>query len=222
MTTPTLVCFDIGGVLIRHFREWPVACDAMGLPVPQNLNDPAFVAKRRELHQHFGTGRIEEESFYNGLAEAAGGGLYTVADIRRLHQGWLLEEYAGVADLLAVLKQRVTIALLSNTDAAHWRQMHHLPDSSRRYASMTHVHHPHASHLLGAMKPDDLIYERFEQAVGVAGERILFFDDLPRNIEAARARGWQTVHIDHTRETAPQIAAALVAHGLLDLVPSMP
>lgn len=215
---PTLVVFDIGGVLIRHHRAWAPACRAVGLPVPENVDEPSFLAARRRLHHLFGIGEIDEDAFYAGMASADTQRLYTPADIRRLHEGWLLDEYAGVASLLASLRRaaRARTATLSNTNAGHWRQMNALPDSRSRYASLTHIEHLHASHLLRAAKPDALIYERFEAAMNAKPHEILFFDDLKENIAAASSRGWRTVLVDHTQETEPQIRAALIAHRLLD------
>lgn len=43
---------------------------------------------------------------------------------------------------------------------------------------------------VGAAKPDPAIYEAVEQGLGLPGEQLLFFDDRPVNVEAARARGW--------------------------------
>lgn len=215
---PTLVVFDIGGVLVRHHRAWGPACQSLGLPVPPDVDEPGFVAARRRLHHLFGIGEIDEDAFCAGLAAAAPKGLYTPADIRRLHDGWLLEEYAGVADLLALLRKaaRARTATLSNTNASHWRLMTSLPDSRTRYASLTHIEHLHASHLLQAAKPDALIYERFEAAMRATPAEILFFDDLSGNINTAASRGWRTVLVDHTQETEPQIRAALLAHKLID------
>jgi glucose-1-phosphatase len=48
------------------------------------------------------------------------------------------------------------------------------------------------------------------KAIGVAAERIVFFDDLVENIEGARKRGLTAVHV-----TSPDdVAEALTALGL--------
>ena len=60
-------------------------------------------------------------------------------------------------------------------------------------------------------KPDAAIYEAVEREGGVAPGALLFADDRLDNIEAARARGWQT----HLFEGPEGFAARLVAEGLL-------
>jgi HAD superfamily hydrolase (TIGR01509 family) len=47
------------------------------------------------------------------------------------------------------------------------------------------------------MKPDPALYRVVESAAGVPPARILFIDDRPENVEAARKLGWQAfVHQD--------------------------
>jgi putative hydrolase of the HAD superfamily len=48
-----------------------------------------------------------------------------------------------------------------------------------------------ASAHLGACKPEPAFYAAVTQAIGVAPEQILFWDDAPANVEGARAYGWQ-------------------------------
>ncbi len=64
---------------------------------------------------------------------------------------------------------------------------------------------------VGTTKPDPLIYTRLEHRAGIAGDRLLFTDDLPANIETAAARGWRT----HLFTRPDRWAARLVAEGLL-------
>lgn len=64
---------------------------------------------------------------------------------------------------------------------------------------------------IGLIKPDPEIYAALEQATLTRASRILFTDDRPENIAAARARRWQT----HLFEGAEGWGKCLVAAGLL-------
>jgi 2-haloacid dehalogenase len=64
---------------------------------------------------------------------------------------------------------------------------------------------------LGMSKPDTAIYQRVEAECGIAQNALLFTDDRPENIAAARARGWQT----HLFDGSDGWAARLVREGLL-------
>jgi 2-haloacid dehalogenase len=64
---------------------------------------------------------------------------------------------------------------------------------------------------MGVVKPDAEIYRRVEEDSGLAPHEMIFTDDRPENIEAARARGWGV----HLFEGWQGWAERLVAEGLL-------
>ncbi|MFZ1990171.1 MAG: HAD-IA family hydrolase [Alphaproteobacteria bacterium] len=53
--------------------------------------------------------------------------------------------------------------------------------------------HMFSSGLLGVAKPNADYFERVSKILGVRPERILFVEDTPKNVDAARAAGWHTV-----------------------------
>jgi putative hydrolase of the HAD superfamily len=60
-------------------------------------------------------------------------------------------------------------------------------------------------------KPDAAIYEAAESALSLVPAETLFLDDSPRNVAAARVRGWRAEII-----TSPQdVFVALRAHGVM-------
>jgi 2-haloacid dehalogenase len=64
---------------------------------------------------------------------------------------------------------------------------------------------------LRTTKPGPDIYAALENSSGLAGDALIFTDDRPDNIAAARARGWRT----HLFEGPQGWADRLVAEGLL-------
>lgn len=52
----------------------------------------------------------------------------------------------------------------------------------------------------GFMKPDPKAYESFEKRCGISGKNVLFFDDSPENIEAAKEFGWNAILYDKRME----------------------
>jgi FMN phosphatase YigB (HAD superfamily) len=217
---PRIVCFDLGGVLVRIVRDWSEACRGAGLPVRGDPDGPAAVEARRQLMDLFGTGRITEDEWARRLAIALDG-LYSVGDLMRIHHAWTLDEYAGAAALVDDLHAagRAT-ACLSNTNHSHWARLVHRDGDRARggrpeYPAVSRLRKHFASHLFGLAKPDDAIYRAFEQATGLEGGEILFFDDLPENVAAARARGWRAERIDPEAETVPQLRRLLGLHGVL-------
>jgi putative hydrolase of the HAD superfamily len=207
------VCFDWGGVILRHCRSWNEACAHAGVPVRAGFDVPELVARRRQINHDFQVGLIGAERFFAEIAGATAG-LYSPGEVRSIHRAWLTSEYEGLGAIIAGLNdsRNVQTALLSNTNEAHWAR--HLSEDGRPpdFPTIGLIRHRHASHLLGHAKPGEEIYRAFERATGFAPHEILFFDDMPDNIATARRLGWRAESIDHTRETAPQVAGWLRTH----------
>lgn len=210
---PTLVCFDLGGVLVRICRSWAEGCAAAGLELRdrEHFEADATVRARRALGDRYQCGELECEAYYRGTHEILRGA-YSPAEVERIHVAWTLDEYPGVSELVAALNQRddVETACLSNTNAAHWRMLLGEP----RYRTVQALRHRLASHLMGCAKPSLAIYERAQARFGRAPHEILFFDDLAENVAAAERAGWRAVQIDPLGDTAAQIRQALAGAGL--------
>ncbi|MCL4742369.1 MAG: HAD-IA family hydrolase [Phycisphaerales bacterium] len=208
-----LVCFDLGGVLVRICRSWREGCERAGLPAYDDLDTPESRAARAHWAHQYQLGRIDCREFADGLS-AAVGGRYTPAHIRAIHDAWIIAEYPGAGDLLRTLNETgLTTAVLSNTNHGHWARL--IPGTNGgEFPSLGLVQHPHASHLLGLAKPDPAIFRAFESRTGIAPSGVLFFDDLEENVSAARTCGWRAEKIDHSGDTVSQIIEHLARHGV--------
>ncbi|MCC6952174.1 MAG: HAD-IA family hydrolase [Phycisphaerales bacterium] len=215
-TRVRMVCFDIGGVLVKHFRTWPEACAGLGVEYRAGIDDPGLLALRRAAGKQYALGRIDEEEFYRELVRGVAG-LYTPEEVRHVHTHWITSEYDGIGEVMDRLVGlgRARTAVLSNTNATHWRRLAGGDGARADFPTPGKVQRLFASHLMGLAKPDPMIYEAFEREAGVAPGEILFFDDLPENIEAAAGRGWNASRVDHTGDTATQVRAVLEQHGLI-------
>ncbi len=93
-----------------------------------------------------------------------------------------------VCSLVPALKPRYRLALLSNTNelhAVHFR---------RQFAdTLAHFDALVLSHEVGFRKPCADIYAHCHTIAGSTPRQCLFIDDLPANVEAARACGWQGI-----------------------------
>lgn len=212
-----LVCFDWGGVIVRICRSWQEGCTLAGLPVRADTASDEVKARRRAIAEDFQVGGMTAAEFYSRLAEATGG-VYSAAEIERIHHAWLIEEYAGIGDVIDDLSRVAGIetGLLSNTNEEHWRR--YQPDRCtglRCFPAVSRLTHRHASHLLKLAKPGLEIYHAFAARTGRHPGSILFFDDLLENVEAARAAGWQAEQIDHAGDTAAQVRMHLRRHGVM-------
>ncbi len=209
--TIRLVCFDLGGVIIRICRSWLEACLRAELPVREGIEEllQREIETRRELNVLHQTGRLDTPEYFQRVS-ATLDGLYSPDDIRAIHYAWLVGEYEGLSDVIdAIHDAGLETAALSNINPEHWQRM-------QEYPSVMRLQHRFGSHEIGFHKPDPKIYRALENNVNIRGSEILFFDDLEDNIAAARACGWSAVLIDHTSPTDVQIIRALQTYNLLE------
>lgn len=202
-----LVCFDLGGVVVRLCRSWEEGCLAAGVDVRERGMSETQERERRAAVDSYQRGAISNEEFFSTIA-ATFNGAYTPDEVERVHGAWILREYDGVADLIGSLNSAgVHTACLSNTNDGHWRML-------ETWAAVAALGSRHASHLMRLSKPDEAIYRAFEEREGVSGGSVLFFEDTPANADAARAVGWRAEVVDPAEETRPQLETHLRAYGV--------
>lgn len=215
---PRVVCFDLGGVVVRICRSWGQACARAGVPErePSRFAQPHLAQERKRWVDRHQVGAVSCDEFFTGIA-AATDGLYSADEVRRIHNAWIIEDYPGVEGVIERINAApgVVSACLSNTNHAHWAGMLALPGGEgHRSASVRRLEVLGASQLLKAAKPGADIYRHAEGLFGARGPEIVFFDDLEENIGAAKRLGWHAHHIDHEGDTAAQILADLARLGV--------
>ena len=209
MTPPRLspgiadaLLFDLGRVVLdvdlhRTFACWAghAGCE----PVDLVGRFP-----RDELYHRHEKGEISDAEFFAGIRAALGIG---ISDAQFL-EGWnaiFVGEMPGIAPLLARAAKRLPLFVLSNTNNAHVEYF------SERYADLLgHFREIFLSSTIGLRKPDAAAYDHVVGAIGVPASRILFFDDLAENVEAARARGLHAIQV----KSSTDVAHALDALGI--------
>ena len=198
------ICFDWGGVILKICRTWEEGCIQAGVPKQPKKVGTACYKKMRAIEPRYQTGQMSDKAFFRSISKACDE-VYSIEEVEAVHHAWLLEEYEGVGELIEELNEYadLTTGLLSNTNALHWERMEE--DSPSAWC----IEHKHGSHLFGLAKPDEKTFAAYERWVNAAGPQVLFFDDSPEHIEAARAFGWNAEQIDHTKCTATQIRGHL-------------
>ncbi len=104
-----------------------------------------------------------------------------------------------VCALIPQLRRHYRLLLLSNTNDLHYRHYR------RQFAAtLNQFDALVVSHEVGVRKPDPRIYDHARELAGCPAEQCLFVDDLPVNIVAARACGWQGV-VYHRGDDLPRL-----------------
>lgn len=193
---PDVLLFDLGGVLIEIaiFEELP---KLLSSPVERDE------VRRRWLFspavQAFERGETSADDFIAAFIDEWGLKVGPEAFLTA-YESWLRGPYPGALELLERLRRDYRIALLSNCNPVHWRQL-------EQVRGLAHV--AYSSHLLGLVKPDAAIFERVLSDLGVEPDQVCFFDDTPPNVEAARAAGlraYQTEGLDALELTLEALA----------------
>lgn len=200
-----LVIFDLGRVLIRICDSWQHAAEAAKYAGRLPEMTPQLQAALHELVILSETAKIDDAEFCQRVGQAFA---IDAAHVNQLADAYLLGPFVGVSELIDDLKAAgVRTACLSNTNSNHWQQM--TAESGPNALPLHKLDYRFASHLVGLRKPDAAIYKHVEQATGVRAMQIVFFDDLPDNIGAATARGWNAVQITDRNDPVSQMRDAL-------------
>ncbi len=174
------VVFDLGGVLVGFDDDAIAAVLAPGL----GLADWWRFIVHHPVARAFETGRSTRSEF-----AVAGATLCRVGVDERAFLGafaaWATGPFPGAAEAVARVRAAGLRALvLSNTNAIHWA-LHVERGLDKWFDGVI------TSHAAGALKPDAPIFAALEAIAGGPAGGLLFLDDNPVNVGAARARGWQ-------------------------------
>lgn len=196
-----LVCFDLGGVLVRITLNVAEAARRSG--VRRFSAAPELSFADLPFFLQFQAGILDERAY---LAEFSKFGGSSVEEAKSVHNHILIEPYPGTLELIRDLRaEGLQTACLSNTNALHWQEMLY----SGRFPNVAGLDVHLASHERKLEKPDPRFYREMEMLTGVEAAEVVFFDDGLANVQAARACGWYAEHIDPEGDPAKQMRAYL-------------
>lgn len=202
MTTPSIVVFDLGKVLVEF--DYSIAGRRIAAQAKLSPSDVQKFLDHSPLLYRYESGGMTREEFFRAVCEGTGfhGTMEEFADFF----ADIFTEMPAMTALHAELRRRGTRTyILSNTNdiaITHIR---------RRFPFFANFDGYVLSYEVGAMKPAPKIYEALETMSGKRGAEILYLDDRQENLDAAVARGWQVI-----LQTDPATSrAALVQRGLL-------
>ena len=186
---PKALLLDLGNVMVRLRGSWwerlGAACQPSLSPAQlrQGLLEPGGP------HHRYERGQIDGPAFHAQLRARVG--------LRLDYAAWLalwndyFEPNRPLEDLVARLRGQVRLWGLSNTNAQH---LAHLRLNFRVLDTLEGLT---ASNEVGAAKPEPAIYQAALAGLDLAPAEVLFLDDVPANVEAARGLGLQVFHYSY-------------------------
>ena len=178
-------------------KKW-IVFDAMGVifEVGDDTNDllVPFVQERHriskerinELYMEASLGRMTSERFWH---EVGLGAYYPDIETEYLDTRLTIDQ--GFPIVAARLAERYSLGLLSN-DVGEWSAF------LRRKHSLDFFKVVVVSGLVGYRKPDCRIYDIFLREAKATSDSCLLVDDRPKNLQAAKALGFKTIHFART------------------------
>lgn len=182
-----MVLFDFGNVIARIDNRWFIS-----RLLPDSPADPAeFVRKifiESPLSRDFETGNSSFQEFKQGVEDIVQ---------KKFSDDFFISAYCDIFpsipetfDLIAFLKGKARIGMLSNTNPLHFEKVISKIPLFDLFDQIT------ISCEVGAMKPAPEIYRDALKKYGKPPETVLYLDDIPAFAEAARTQGLQALVYD--------------------------
>ncbi|MEO7652921.1 MAG: HAD family phosphatase [Bryobacteraceae bacterium] len=195
------VIFDLGKVIVpfdfsRGYRAIAEHSTYTAEEIPKRIGTTDLVIR-------FESGQVGPEDFVAQLC----GILDCKMGYERFCEIWssiFLPETLVSESLVAGLKKRYRMLLLSNTNAIHFRMIR------ETYPLLRHFDDYVLSHEVGALKPSPLMYEAAVARAGCEPGECFFTDDIPAYVAGARASGIDAVQF----QSEMQLKAELASRGI--------
>ena len=186
VTMITHIVLDMGGVLVE--LQWQTRMEKLlNRPLPMVELHHLWVTASSTVD--FESGRTDFDQFTAAFLQEFDLAM-DPAGFQREFLALVQAPFPGCLQVLGDLKTRFHLSLLSNTNPAHHEKLSQIegffPAFNRLFLS----------YQMGCMKPSPQIFETVLTQLDTAPERIAFFDDGARNVEAARALGIQAFRVD--------------------------
>lgn len=186
----THIVFDMGGVLIE--LQWLERVkDLLGRPLTIEEIHRLWVSAPSVVD--FESGRTDFDAFAAAFVQD-----FDLAIAPTAVQHEFLEIVRAPLpqcnEMLAALKPCYHLSLLSNTNPAHYERLRD------RYTFFDYFDQLFLSYQIGLIKPSKAVFEHLLTALNTPADRVAFFDDGARNVEAARTLGIHAHRVDSPTE----------------------
>ena len=193
--------FDVGKVLIDFNFETGV--QALHASCSISRDDFEEVLWDERWIRRYERGEISTTEFHDYLCKTANLQM-AMPDFRATWSSVFLPHLLVSEDLLAALKQKYPLILVSNTNEAHFEFIR------SRYRVVDYFDRHVLSYEVGSLKPDRQIFECAIDAANFPPEALFFTDDREENIVAAAELGMRA----HQFKSESELVAALQDAGV--------
>lgn len=191
------IIFDLGRVLIDVdvsrglFGLFPrPAGGSVESIITQIIADPLFAL--------FNTGKLSPVEFHLAMMKKFSLNM----DFNEFKQRWcdIFDPMPSMGELVASLKGKVRLGMLSDTDPIHWDYIRN------HFDVVSHFDNPTLSFKIGYRKPALQAYQAAIETVGVEPRACLYVDDLPENVRGAQEAGLDAIQFTGVNDLVNEIS----------------
>ena len=193
-----VILFDLGGVLLE-LRD-PISTFRLDIDASEFLRTWIMSLSVRALE----SGQINGEKFAQRIVAEMELPMDWQELLRRF-DSWPAKIYPRAIDLIDRIPSTFSCAILSNTNAVHWERIDVPGNFGNRFDRYF------LSYESGLLKPDRESFLQVSAGYACRPEEILFFDDNPINVAAAKKESINAVCIQGIEE----LETALVNNGIV-------
>jgi glucose-1-phosphatase len=177
---PELIIFDLGRVLVDYDFSLVVKflCKHTSAGEPE-VHD---YFRQTPAWDAFERGRLTPEEFFQRIQKDL---KLTHLSFEAFQPVWneIFTEKKDTLKILARLRGRYRLAMLSNVNQLHWEHI------VKQHEFMGWFDHLVASYAVGYRKPEAEIYQHTLRVAGIPAEKAVFTDDIMAHITAAQQLG---------------------------------
>lgn len=185
------IVFDIGGVLIGLDTQRCIKAfeEGLGFSRITELLDPCH---QKGIYGDMEAGNVTAGEFVSYVISESRPGV-TPQDVKNAMAALLTDMPEGVADTVKRLAEKYPLYLLSNNNSISMSHIYRIMENSGIIHDEV-FRDEFLSYRMNLLKPSVEIYDEAARRTGFAADGLLFIDDNLKNVEAARAAGWQARH----------------------------
>jgi putative hydrolase of the HAD superfamily len=192
------IIFDLGKVIVpfdfmRGYQAMEGLCGMPAVEIPKRIGTTDLVTR-------FESGLIPPEDFVAELSGLLG----LTIGYDRFCEIWssiFLRETLIPDALLARLRERYRLLLLSNTNAIHFSMI------QANYSFLPYFHDLVLSHEVKAMKPSPVIYQEAIRKAECPASECFFTDDVAAYVEGAKKAGIDAVQFQSLQQLEGEMRA---------------
>ena len=203
-----VILYDLGNVILP-FNHYQIAeklarfSQGDGAGSPEAIFSFLFAREKGTINQ-YETGRVSTSEFFRDLKNSFRLALSFEAFVPIWND--IFVENPEVSETILSQKGRWKLGLVSNTNSLHFDY------ALSKFPILQVFDGRILSHEVGFKKPDAGIFQKALEWASVEPEKILFIDDMKRNVEAAISLGMQGIHFTSSQQFKEELSKKLTIH----------